>query len=121
MTRCEAYHFVFSVHSSFGKCIYLVVYVDDIVITGDDETGIRQLKEHLSQQFHTKDLGLLKYFLCIEVAQSAYGIIINQRKYSLDILTVTAMLDCRPCDTPMDPNIKLLPGQGEPLKDPVAW
>ena len=62
-------------------------------------------------------MGPLKYFLGIEVAQSASGIVINQRKYALDILTEIAMLDCRPCDTPMDPNIKLLLGQEEPLKD----
>jgi len=67
-------------------------------------------KEHLLQQFYTKDLGPLKYFLGIEVAQSASGIVINQRKYALDILTETAMLDCHPCDTPKDPNIKLLLG-----------
>jgi len=78
MTRCEVDHSVFYFYSSSGKCIYLVVYVDDIVITGDDEPGIRQLKEHLSQQFHTKTLGPLKYFLGIEVAQFAFGIVINQ-------------------------------------------
>lgn len=54
---------------------------------GDNETKIRQLKENLSQQFHTKDLGSLKYFLGIEVAQSASGIVTNQHKYALDILT----------------------------------
>jgi len=48
-TSCKANHFVFSFHSSFGKCIYIVVYVDDIVIIGNDETRIWLLKEHLSQ------------------------------------------------------------------------
>jgi hypothetical protein len=75
------------------------------------------LKEHLSLHFQTKDLGPLKYFLGIEVAQSKTGVAITQRKYALDILEETGLLDCRPSDTPMDPNIKLLPGQGEPLKD----
>ena len=44
--------------------------------------------------------------------------IISQRKYTLDILTDIDMLDCKPVDTLMDPNVKLLPGQGEPLRDP---
>lgn len=57
-----------------------------------------------------RDLGLLKYFLGIEVAQTTSGIVISQRKYALDILIETDMLDCCPCDAPMDPNLKLLLG-----------
>ena len=43
--------------------------------------------------------------------------VISQRKHTLDILADTGMLDCKPIDTPMDPNVKLVPGQGEPLQD----
>lgn len=121
MTRCEADHSVFFLHSSNGQHIFLVVYVDDIVIIGDDTDGIQRLKTHLFKNFQTKDLGPLRYFLGIEVAQSSSGIAINQLKYALDILTETGMLDCRPIDTPMDPNVKLLPGQGELLKDPGRY
>ena len=85
-----------------------MVYVDDIVITGNDQEKIPQLKEHLPSHFQTKDLEKLKYFLGIEVAQSKDGIIISQRKYALDILKETGMSDCRPIDSPMDPNQKLL-------------
>ena len=95
-----------------------VVYVDDIVITGNDQDGITNLKQHLFKHFQTKDLGKLKYFLGIEVAQSSSGIAISQRKYALDILEETGMMGCRPIDTSMDPNVKLLPGQGEPLSNP---
>ena len=63
MFRCDSDHTVFYRHNSQGKCIYLVVYVDDIVITGDDQDGIEKLKKHLFHHFQTKDLGLLKYFL----------------------------------------------------------
>ncbi|RVW34232.1 Retrovirus-related Pol polyprotein from transposon RE2 [Vitis vinifera] len=63
-------------------------------------------------------LGKLKYFLGIEIAQSSSGVVLSQRKYALDILEETGMLDCKPVDTPMDPNVKLVPGQGEPLGDP---
>ena len=45
----------------------------------------------------------------------------SQRKYVLDILEETGMLDCKPVDTPMDPNVKLVPGQGEPLRDPERY
>ena len=98
-----------------------MVYVDDIVITGNDQEKIAQLKEHLFSHFQTKDLGKLKYFLGIEVAQSKDGIIISQRKYALDILKETGMSDCRPIDSPMDPNQKLLPNQGEPYSDPERY
>ena len=50
----------------------------------------------------------LKYFLGIEVAQSNSGVVISQRKYTLDVLVDTGMLDCKPVDTPMDPNVKLV-------------
>ncbi|RVW32163.1 Retrovirus-related Pol polyprotein from transposon RE1 [Vitis vinifera] len=69
----------------------------------------------------TKDLGKLKYFLGIEIAQSSSGVVLSQRKYALDILEETGMLDCKPIDTPMDPNVKLVPGQGEPLGDPGRY
>ncbi|RVW64316.1 Retrovirus-related Pol polyprotein from transposon RE1 [Vitis vinifera] len=73
-------HFVFYHHNSSGQCIYLVVYVDDIVITGSDQNGIQKLKQHLFTHFQTKDLGKLKYFLGIEIAQSSSGVVLSQRK-----------------------------------------
>lgn len=57
MIRSGADHLVFYRHSEPNLCIYLVVYVDDIVITGNDQEGITNLKQHLFQHFHTKDLG----------------------------------------------------------------
>ncbi|KAK2391898.1 putative mitochondrial protein [Trifolium repens] len=121
MIRCESDHSVLVKCSSSNKYIYLVVYVDDIVITGDDNDGIKALKQHLFQNFQTKDLGPLRYFLGIEVAQSKSGIAISQRKYALDILEETGLMDCKPVDTPMDPNVKLLPDQGEPYSDPSRY
>ena len=115
MIRNTTDHSVFYHHLSTGQCIYLVVYVDDIVITDSDQDGIQKLKQHLFNHFQTKDLGKLKYFLGIKVAQSNSGVVISQRKYTLDILADTGMLDCKPVDIPMDPNVKLVPGQGEPL------
>jgi len=58
---------VFYSITSLGKCIYLVVFVDDIVIIGNDITRITWLKKHLFNHFQIKDLGYLKYFLGIQV------------------------------------------------------
>ncbi|XP_052725285.1 uncharacterized mitochondrial protein AtMg00810-like [Vigna angularis] len=120
MSRSEADHSVFYRHSSAG-CIYLIVYVDDIVLTGSDYLGISQMKQHLCHHFQTKELGKLRYFLGIEVAQSNDGIVISQRKYALDILEETGLMNCKSVETPMDPNIKLLPNQGEPFSDPERY
>ena len=91
--------------------------MDDIVITGSDQNGIQKLKQHLFTHFQTKGLGKLNYFLGIEIAQSSSGVVLSQRKYALDILEETGMLDCKPVDTLMNLNVKLIPEQGKPLGD----
>ena len=95
--------------------------MDDIVITGSDQDGIRKLNQHLFNYLQTKDLLKFKYFLGIEIAQSNSGVVMSQRKYVLDILEETGMLDYKLVDTPMDPNVKLILGQGEPLQDPGRY
>ena len=112
MLRSEADHSVFYHHNSSSQCIYLVVYVDDIVITGSDQEGIQRLKQHIFNHFQTKDLGKLKYFLGLEIAQSSSGVVMSQRKYALDVLEETCMLECKPVDTPIDPNVNLYQDRG---------
>ena len=57
MIRSTTDHSVFYHHTSIGQCIYLIVYVDDIVITSNDQNGIQKLKQHLFSHFQIKDLG----------------------------------------------------------------
>ena len=116
MTRSTSDHSVFYHHKSSKECIYLIVYVDDIVITSSDQDGIQRLKQYLFNHFQTKDLGKLKYFLGIEIAQANSGVVMSQKKYVLDILEEIGILDCKFVDTPMDPNVKLVPGQGSLYK-----
>nr|GEU96267.1 putative RNA-directed DNA polymerase [Tanacetum cinerariifolium] len=85
----------------------LIIYVDDMIITGNDESEIKKLKEGLCAEFKMKDLGNLRYFLGIEVMRSPHGIFICQKKYILDLLAETRMIDCKPADTPMITNQKL--------------
>lgn len=75
------------------KGMYLVVQVDDIVITRNDATKIYQLKKHLCNHLQTKDLRCLKCSLGTKVAQSIEGIIIYQRIYVVDILKETNMIN----------------------------
>ncbi|RVW62010.1 Retrovirus-related Pol polyprotein from transposon RE1 [Vitis vinifera] len=90
-----------------GNWPYWIVYVDDIILSGNDMGELQNLKKYLSEEFEVKDLGNLKYFLGMEVARSRKGIVVSQRKYILDLLKETGMLGCKPIDTPMDSQKKL--------------
>lgn len=84
----------------------LVVYVDDIIITGNHVASIVALKTHLHAEIQIKYLGSLKYFLVIEVARSNKGICLNQRKYALELIDKTGLSGSKPLDTPMGQNLK---------------
>ncbi|KAF3771732.1 Uncharacterized protein EJ110_NYTH59705 [Nymphaea thermarum] len=73
-----------------------------MIVTGDDKEEIAKLKGLLSTEFDLKDLGKLKYFLGIEIARSSITPVLNQRKYTLDLLKETGKLGCRPASTPID-------------------
>ena len=73
-------------HCSNGKYTFVLVYVDDLLLTGDDTSCLSHLKAQLHAVFTIKDLGLTRYFLGIELARSYSGILLNQRKYVLDML-----------------------------------
>ena len=113
--KSKSDHFVFYRNSSSG-IILLVVYVNDIVITGSDSTRISSLKSFLHNQFHTKDLGMLRYFLGVEVMRSKHGIFLSQRKYVLDLLSETTKLGEKPCSSPMAPDVHLT-REGELFED----
>ena len=78
-----------------GKIAVLIVYVDDIVLSGDDQAEVNQLKQKMYDEFEIKNLGN-QNFLGMEVAKSKEGISVSQGKYTLDLLTETGMLGCRP-------------------------
>ena len=83
------------------KVSALIIYVDDIIITGDDAKEISRLQEQLSTEFEMKNLGGLKYFLGIEISRSRQGIFLLQRQYVLDLLSEVGLLKCKPTDTPI--------------------
>ncbi|RVW41663.1 Retrovirus-related Pol polyprotein from transposon RE1 [Vitis vinifera] len=85
-----------------GKITTLIVYVDDMVVTGNDPKERKALQNYLSREFEMKNLGPLKYFLGIEVSRSSEGIFLSQRKYALDLLQETGMSGCQPVNTPIE-------------------
>lgn len=104
----QADHTLFYKHSSSGKIGILVVYVDDIILTGDDKVELQKLKKTLATEFEIKDLGQLRYFLGMEIARTKRGISISQRKYTLDLLEETGMLECKSAESPTETSIKIL-------------
>jgi len=91
---------MFIKHAKNGQRAILIVYVDDIILTGDFLNEIPRLKMWLSKEFEIKDLGHLRYFLGMKVARSKDGILISQRKYVLDLLQEIGMTNCKPAETP---------------------
>ncbi|XP_052622580.1 retrovirus-related Pol polyprotein from transposon RE1 isoform X1 [Lactuca sativa] len=85
--------------------VVLLVYVDDIILTGNDESEVNNVKTFLKSHFLIKDLGELKYFLGIEVLRTEKGICLNQRKYCMELLHEFGMLACKPVKTPLEPNL----------------
>jgi hypothetical protein len=98
----------------------LLIYVDDILITGNDLKAISTLKQFLHSRFRIKDLGALKYFLGIEVSRTKRGISISQRKYTLEILKDGGILGAKLVNFPMEQNTKLS-DVGELLRDPSQY
>ena len=98
----------------------LLFYVDDMIITGDDLSGIQELKDFLSHNFEMKDLGHLCYFLGLEITSSDDGFYLTQAKYTSDLLSRAGLTDHKIVDTPIELNARLTPS-GEPLPDPTLY
>ncbi|XP_050264133.1 uncharacterized mitochondrial protein AtMg00810-like [Quercus robur] len=99
----------------------LLVYIVDILIASNDPQAVADLKVVLDKKFKLKDLGSLKYFLCLEVSRSEKGISLCQRKYALEIINDVGMLGCKPMKTPMEVYLRLNNDDGKLLPDAVSW
>ena len=100
--------------------VILVLYVDDLFLT-EEEHLIAHTKRKLSAEFEMKDLGLMHYFLSLEVWKRPGEIFLSQGKYAVDVLCIFGMLDCKSMTTPMISNLKKLHDQatGSNLEDPT--
>jgi len=121
-TKLISLGFVFSksdtslfIYNKGGITIYMLIYVDDIIVTSNAPEVVTALLADLREDFALKDLGKLHYFLGIEVKEDKEGIILSQAKYAQDLLTRVGMLDCKPCTTPLSATEKLSSYEGTPL------
>ena len=99
----------------------LLVYVDDLVLTGNNPVACAEFKSYLNSCFHIKDLGPLKYFLGIEVARSPHGLFLCQRKYALEIIEECGLLGSKPVAFPMEANHRLAVDESPLIKDPTRY
>ncbi|KAJ0431247.1 putative RNA-directed DNA polymerase [Helianthus annuus] len=98
-SKCDHSMYVLSKNKVF---VVLLVYMDDIVVTGNSIDEVSKIKAILNSNFQIKDLGKLKYFLGIEVLYNKSGICLNQRKYCLELLSEFGYLACKPINTPIE-------------------
>ncbi|KAL0641218.1 hypothetical protein Bca4012_103077 [Brassica carinata] len=105
--KSELDHTLFTLTGPSGS-IVILVYVDDLIITGSDKAGIQATKEFLKSVFDIKDLGEMKYFLGIEICRSKEGLFMSQRKYTMDMLKETDVLGGKIAKTPLEEGYKVL-------------
>ena len=104
-----------------GHTMYLIVYVDDLILTGDNDTKVNHFITILAQQFSIKDVGLLTYFLGVEVVPNKHGLLLSQRRYIMDFLTQTKMQDAKTVLTPIPTSPTLMFTSGSSLSDPIEY
>ena len=108
------------IYHSNSQVAYLLLYVDDIVLTASSSDFLQHIISLLQQEFSMTDLGSLHHFLGIAVTRDNNGLLLSQRQYSIEILNKAGMLDCQPSRTPVDINSKLS-SDGELYSDPSLY
>ncbi|CAH9141381.1 unnamed protein product [Cuscuta epithymum] len=109
------------IHHNAGATAYLLLYVDDIIITASSTALLNDIISKLAAEFSIKDLGPLSYFLGISVTHSPGSIFLSQAKYAGEILQRAGMHSCNSSNTPVDTKAKLRAAVGPPVPDPTLY
>nr|XP_016438698.1 PREDICTED: uncharacterized mitochondrial protein AtMg00810-like [Nicotiana tabacum] len=104
--QCSFDHSLFTKHQG-GEIVIILVYIDDLMITGSSPNLVNNAKKVLHSKFKVKNLGKLRYFLGIEISRSKKGILLNQRKYALELISKVGLSGAKPVATPIELNQKL--------------
>jgi histone deacetylase 1/2 len=97
------------------ESVYLLLYVDDIVLTASSKDILHHVIRTIHNEFALKDMGPLHFFLSIQVTRRPDGFHLHQQQYALDLLDRAGMADCRPSDTPVDTSGKVSGNDGTAL------
>ncbi|XP_028062338.1 uncharacterized protein LOC114265722 [Camellia sinensis] len=117
-SKCDSSGFIKKTGSIF---LALLVYVDDILVTGNAAHHIQDLVTQMHQAFSMKELRSISYFLGISVATSSSTTVLSQKKYAQDILTKAGMLDCKACSSPISAKPGLPPNSNLPFDNPSVY
>jgi len=107
-------------HGSKGTLI-LLVYVDDVIVTGSSTTLVQDFIDRMSQEFNTKDVGSLHYFLGLEVHRSSTTLLVSQKKYASELLHRAGLEDCKPTSIPLPVRPAASEGGSPPFHDPTLF
>lgn len=117
-SESDASLFIFT---SEAVTMYILVYVDDILITGNYPNLVTHVINSLAYKFSLKNLGELNYFLGIEVKHVPNGIVLSQSRYILEILSDVDMADCKGVTTPMCSSLPPKAADGSPPVDATLY
>ncbi|KAK4352609.1 hypothetical protein RND71_028127 [Anisodus tanguticus] len=109
------------IYRSGSSLAYILLYVDDIILTASSDALRQSIMTMLSSEFAMKDLGPLSYFLGIAVKHHSGGLFLSQRKYDAEIIERAGMSSCKSTSTPVDANPKLSAATGAPYEDPTRY
>jgi len=104
--QCPFEHALY-VKKNQGNLLLVAVYVDDVIFMGNDKRMLEEFKKAMTREFEMTDMGLMKFFLGLEVKQGEDGIFLSQEKFAKEILRKFKMEGCSPVSTPMEPGAKL--------------
>ncbi|GKC08327.1 ribonuclease H-like domain-containing protein [Tanacetum coccineum] len=116
-SRCDSSLFIYTQGSQVA---YLLIYVDDIILTASSPVLLQQIVDSLHKEFDMTDLGALNYFLGISAVRHPTGLFLSQKKYARQLLERAHMVNCNPSRTPIDTDSKLGP-DGVPVQDPTLY
>ncbi|GAU34373.1 hypothetical protein TSUD_217130 [Trifolium subterraneum] len=119
-SKCKSEYGVY-VQDSTSSIILICLYVDDLLVTGNDLDKIEKFKTVMMTEFEMTDLGTISYFLGIEFLKTSRGLMLHQRKYASKILKRFKMTDCTHAMPPMETNLKLEKNENEEAVDPTMF
>jgi len=109
------------VHTNTSSIIYILIYVNDIIITGSNDLVVTDIIQRLHKEFAITDLGPLSFFLGIEVIHDATRLYLTQRIYIVDLLIKSKMDGAKPCSTPISTTVALTATDTEAFDDPTLY